>query len=609
MNQLYAMVLWTLMSSISICSQSLAYTTHIQTVETGDQTQTVSFTFKLNKDEIIYKDSLQVTSNNPNVTLSAPTTTQEVTSIFDPSFNETKEGYANEVTFNVVAHNKDAQKSQEATIQAHYLVSNSKKPQTATSVINFTVKNEDANKTETTTAPQATSSDVHSNVVHESPANGIMQKISKAISNTTQKWYLALTSLFEDTGSYWLKYILALLLGLLLSLTPCIYPMIPVTVGVLQANKSSSSIKNFILALAYTVGISITFATIGFITALGSSVFGQLQSSPWVILPVIIVLIYLGLSMFGLYEMYIPRFMQPKNTTVKGGSLSSAFIFGAISGTVASPCLSPGLALIISYVHKITQTGSALGYLHGFLLLFAFGIGTSLPLLIIGTFSSSLNVLPRAGMWMVEIKRILGLMLIAMAFYYMQNILPWSILIWIITAFLFIIGMYYFADIKGYDSVWTRRYKYFIGGLFIIASCYTSFLGIKSMYNTKSSTTHEQSSLWLHDYEAARTQALAQNKRLILDFGTDWCAACKKLDKDVLSKSDVQKALQEYIPVKVNATDASSEPYAHLQQPLGIKGFPTIVVLDPKDESNIKQWIGYVTDVPQFITELTEHIK
>lgn len=608
MNQLYAMLAWSLMASFGIGNASLAYTTDIQIVATDHQTQSVSFTFKLDKDEIIYKDSLQFTNSNPDITLTAPTTAQETTNKFDPAFNEAKEGYADEVTFTVVAKN-NTQNPQEGIIQAHFLVNSSKKPQSARAALHFSPNKNTPSKTESVTATHAT--DTHSNVSPESPAEGIIQKISKSISNTTQKWYLALTSLFEDTGSYWLRYILALLLGLLLSLTPCIYPMIPVTVGVLQANKSSSPIKNFILALAYTVGISITFATIGFITALSSSVFGQLQMSPWVILPVIIVLIYLGLSMFGLYEMYIPRFMQPKNTAIKGGSLSSAFIFGAISGTVASPCLSPGLALIITYVHKITQAGSALGYLHGFLLLFAFGIGTSLPLLIIGTFSSSLNVLPRAGMWMVEIKRILGLMLIAMAFYYMQNIISWPILVWIITAFLFIIGMYYFADIKGYDSAWTRRYKYLMGTLLIIGSCYTSFLGIRSMYTMQSHIAHSESesSVWLTDYEAARAQALKENKRLILDFGTSWCAACKKLDKDVLSRADVQTALQEYVAIKVDATDPSSEPYAHLQQPLGIKGFPTLAVINPKDESVITRWVGYVTDVPQFIKKLMEYTK
>ena len=107
---------------------------------------------------------------------------------------------------------------------------------------------------------------------------------------------------------------------------------------------------------------------------------------------------YLALSMFGFYDMYVPNILQTKNNVNHKGSLFSAFVFGAISGSIASPCLSPGLALLLTIVATLGNN------LLGFLLLFSFGIGLSIPLLIIGTFSSSINILPQAGMWMIEVK-------------------------------------------------------------------------------------------------------------------------------------------------------------------------------------------------------------
>ena len=127
--------------------------------------------------------------------------------------------------------------------------------------------------------------------------------------------------------------------------------------------------------------------------------------------------------------MYIPRWLQPSATSVKGGTLLSAYLFGALSGTVASPCLSPGLVLILNYVTNISGHHIA-HYIESFGLLFLFGVGSSLPLLIIGTFSGSLHVLPKAGAWMNEVKKLVGIMLFAMAFYHLshlEHILPWYI--------------------------------------------------------------------------------------------------------------------------------------------------------------------------------------
>ena len=137
--------------------------------------------------------------------------------------------------------------------------------------------------------------------------------------------------------------------------------MIPITIGILQASGSKSPFRNFLLALCYTLGISTTFALLGFVAALGSCIFGELQGSPFIVIPLSLLFLYLGLSMFDVVELYIPSFLKPK-TSVKGGSFLSAYLFGAVSGSMASPCLSPGLILILNHVSQ-TTTHSLFGYL------------------------------------------------------------------------------------------------------------------------------------------------------------------------------------------------------------------------------------------------------
>ncbi len=271
-----------------------------------------------------------------------------------------------------------------------------------------------------------------------------------------QSWYNYIESLIEQTQSRWIQALLAFLLGLLMSLTPCIYPMIPITVGILQAQGKKSIVYNFFISLAYTCGIATTFALCGVTAALTGAVCGKLLINPFFVLLMIAVLLYFAFSMFGLYEMHVPKFLR-NQTTVKNGSILSIFAFGMISGTVASPCITPGLALLLTIV------GSLGSYVLGFILLFAFGIGLSVPLLIIGTFSSSLNMMPKAGMWMVEVKKFFGFMLIGMSFYFLNNITPWWLMLWLMGAAVLIAGMYYLYDAQKTHGRFGKGIKNIIG--------------------------------------------------------------------------------------------------------------------------------------------------
>jgi len=264
-------------------------------------------------------------------------------------------------------------------------------------------------------------------------------------------WSDYVTALVSHTDSLLLRILLVLFLGILMSLTPCIYPMIPITMGILQSQGSRSIMRNFFLALAYTIGIATTFSLLGLIAVFTGQLFGSFLTHPLVIIPVVGLLGYLGFSMLGFYDMYTPKFLQLNHSNTKNGSLLSAFLFGAASGTVASPCLSPGLVLLLSIVATLGDK------LLGFILLFSFGIGLSLPLLLIGTFSSSLALLPHAGTWMVEAKKLFGFMLLGMCFYFLKNIMSWSTLMWSISFFTIATGLFYLYHAQ-YMQPSTRRF-------------------------------------------------------------------------------------------------------------------------------------------------------
>jgi thiol:disulfide interchange protein len=359
---------------------------------------------------------------------------------------------------------------------------------------------------------------------------------------TSPSWFSRISGYLEKNRSLSFTLVLVFFLGLLMSLTPCIYPMIPITVGILQSQGTSSIMRNFLLACAYTCGIATTFACFGLLAAYTGQLFGALMYNPFVILIFCALLMYLGFSMLGFYEFYMPSWLQPKGTIGRGGSYIAAFTFGAISGTVASPCISPGLVLLLSIVSHMQNV------FLGFILLFIFGIGLSIPLLIIGTFSNALAHMPRAGMWMVRIKQLMGVVLLLTALYFFY------------TAFY-------------------RRY-------FPVIEPITS-----------------SSSLWITDFSQAQQRAREENKKILLKIYTPVCNLCTAIDRKIFSDTAVQHAIAACICVKLDATDS------HVQEILkkySIVGAPTIIIIDNVSGDQLFRWTGELYDSrPEtFIEEL-----
>ncbi|MBU4270150.1 sulfite exporter TauE/SafE family protein [Candidatus Dependentiae bacterium] len=258
----------------------------------------------------------------------------------------------------------------------------------------------------------------------------------------------------EESPVYLL--ILAFIVGIFTSFTPCVYPMIPITMGILQSQASTSLYRNFLLSVSYVLGMSTIYAIFGYIAATSTVIFGQWLTNPWVVLLVASLFIYLALSMFGFYEIKVPAFMLKRQSLSVKGSYIYSFLFGVVSGTVASPCLTPALAILLSFVAKIGNP------IIGFLSLFLFAFGMGILLIVVGTFSASLNILPKAGLWMVEIKKFFGFVLFAMIIYFIQPFLGGFAVYKLYAVLALIVGLYYLIKANN------NKIKIFIGLIFII---------------------------------------------------------------------------------------------------------------------------------------------
>lgn len=413
-------------------------------------------------------------------------------------------------------------------------------------------------------------------------------------------WSSYISSLIETAESVWLRIALTMVLGLLLSLTPCIYPMIPITIGILQAQGSRSLWRNFALALAYTIGIATTFACLGLIAAYSGNLFGNFMTQPAIIIPIVLLLAYLAGSTMGLYEMYTPRILQGSHTHRQNGSLLGAFLFGAASGTVASPCLSPGLLLLLSIV---TTLGS---YLQGFLLLFFFGIGLSIPLLIIGTCSGALTILPRAGMWMVEIKKLFGLVILAMCFYFLQNIMSYTALLRCAGATAFCLSFFYIWTAQKAYGMW-HWLHYGLAVFFGLSSVYIW----QSAYQQTSACTQHATAFWHTDYATAKELAQRTNRPLLVDITAPYCSICKAIEKKLFADCSVQEIVQAYIPVKIDCSQTDNTVHQAFIARHKIAGAPTFLIVDANDDTVIARWGSelYNYSVEECIELLKNHIE
>ncbi|MEQ1723086.1 MAG: cytochrome c biogenesis protein CcdA [Pseudobdellovibrio sp.] len=384
---------------------------------------------------------------------------------------------------------------------------------------------------------------------------------------------------FEKTlqTSLLLSFLSVFIAGILTSFTPCIFPMLPITISILGYHADRKNrLHNFSRALAYVFGIGITYASLGVIAALTGSLFGSALSNKYVIFGFVALFFTMALSMWGAFELQSPAFIRNRFGTGKSQGLFGAFVMGLVAGVVASPCVGPVLVSILSYVSTTKDV------VLGFSLLFTFAMGLGLIFIIIGVFSSALKLLPKSGRWMDFIKFILGAGMWCAALYYAQFLMSdrwWTALI-----ALSFVG---FALWKGAFSFHKKNYirQSFLLAVFIFSTTVLLLSAFKPLYlsgafhlNTEE-TKAPESSNWVAYSEAAIAAAQAENKPVMLDFFAEWCGACHELEEKTFQTQEFKDLAQNFKLVRFDATE-DNEQIAQVLKKYNVKGLPTVIFIN-----------------------------
>ena len=218
-------------------------------------------------------------------------------------------------------------------------------------------------------------------------------------------------------GSVWLSFLAVYLGGVLVSFTPCVYPVIPITIACIGARGDGSRSKGFVLSLIYVAGMALTYTILGVVAAFSGRIFGQIQSSPWTYFLIGNLCIFMGLSMLEVFTFTIraPAFVTRVQSGKRTGGIAGSFLVGVASGLVMSPCTAPVLAVLLGYA----ATRQNFVFASTLMFVFAFGMGTLL--ILVGTFAGLLAAIPKSGKWMVRVSRIFGWILLGTGEYFLIN--------------------------------------------------------------------------------------------------------------------------------------------------------------------------------------------
>ena len=382
--------------------------------------------------------------------------------------------------------------------------------------------------------------------------------------------------------------------GFLLALTPCVFPMIPILSGIIVGEGVRiTRTRAIMLTLSYVLAMALTYAVLGVIAGLFSFNLQAASQNIWVISLFSGVFVLLALSMFGFYELQLPSSWQNKvvaNQSNSGrGTLTGAALMGLLSAVIVGPCVAPPLAGALLY---ISQTGDA--QLGGFAL-FAMGLGFGVPLLIIGI--SSGELLPRAGAWMNNIKRVFGVIMLGVAIWFLERVLPetFTLLLW---AALFIVSAIFLGALDRQESgtnYWRRLHKglglmmMFYGGVLIYAAVSgggTVLAPFNKRILSNNLTTETLPFVYIANISELNEQlqqSKLEGKSVMLDFYADWCIECKQMEAHTFSKLSVQEILQDINLLKADVTKNNDSDKILLKH-FGLFGPPAIIFFNQQSE-------------------------
>ena len=559
----------------------------------GDQAGTLVFDFAVAQGYHLYQDKIKVRVHSGEATL-GPLQLPQATVTDDPVFGEVavfERDFSAQLPVGSVLKTADIQLTyQGCSVDAGVCYPPTKKTVTV-SEQDFAAPLSATMSADVSTTVPATTATTNPNKTDLSESDRITQTL-------------------EDS-SVWLIIGTFFLFGLLLSLTPCVFPMIPILSSIIVGQGDQITTRRaFTMSLVYVLAMSVTYTVAGVLAGVFGENLQAMFQNPWIIGTFALVFVALAFSMFGFYELQLPAGLQNKITQVsnqqKGGTLTGVAVMGFLSALIVGPCVAPPLAGALIY---IGQTGDAL---LGGTALFAMSLGMGVPLLLLGT--SAGKLLPRAGAWMDNVKAVFGVLMLGLAIWMADRILPdWTTLM--LSGLLLIGSGVYLGALEpiGEKSGWHKLFKsmgvislvYGVIMLVGLASGGQQLLQPLKGVSGASAIAQQSSGLAFKKIDdlAALEAELAKGQPVMLDFYADWCVSCKEMEAMTFTDPKVQQALSGVTLLKADVTD-NTEAHKALMKHFNIVGPPAILFFQNGQEQKAQRVVGF-----QNATQFTQNIE
>ncbi len=394
---------------------------------------------------------------------------------------------------------------------------------------------------------------------------------------------------FDDKNIFVL-FLLVFVGGLALNLTPCVYPMIPITISYFGGQARGNKGGLWVHALLYTIGMAVTYSILGVLAAMTGGFLGAALRYPAVLIGISCMMALLALSMFDVYEFRMPAFLN----RLAGGSqkgFAGTFLMGLTVGIVAAPCIGPFVLALLTYV------GDQGSIVLGFFLFFVLALGLGVPFLVLGIFSGSIGKLPKSGSWMVWVRKIFGFVLLAMAIHFLETLFPNPLFYQLSFAAIMFLGGVYLAWIDPTKSAGKvfPVIRNTVGVVFFVIAIYSAATGLQNLgavavlspspsVGRIMSSNDGNSIQWRFYSDESLSQAFYQSKPVFIDFYADWCAPCKELDRYTFAAPEVIDLSKKFIMLKADLTSADDPMMERLREKYQARGVPTLMFLKPNGE-------------------------
>ncbi|MBI5510551.1 MAG: thioredoxin family protein [Deltaproteobacteria bacterium] len=379
-----------------------------------------------------------------------------------------------------------------------------------------------------------------------------------------------------SAGSLWLALLAAWLGGLLTAFTPCVYPLIPITVRYFGGMRQTGRARVIELALIYVFGMVLLYAGLGTLFASFRIVFGSALSSGFVNVAVALLCVLMGLSILGTFSLQLPPALSTRLSQLGGKSAGGALVMGLVSGLIAAPCTGPVLAVILAVI----ATSGELFY--GFLLMTAFGLGLGAPFLLLAISAGGLQRVPTAGPWMEMVKMILATAMFVVAVYYVHNIwgdfaalladVPYGGLLgWLLIVGGLAAGAL-FLSLQGRPS---ERFAEAAAVLLLTVGVSVAAFGGR----VTTTDPGVPGIAWAADHAAQAARARNERRPMVVDFTATWCVACQELERDTFIDQKVRAEATRFVAVRLDATELTPD-IEELFERYGVLGLPTVAFVD-----------------------------